>query len=83
MVIHVMDQGPGVPEEERQRIFERFVRGSAALNIRGSGIGLAVVHLLMDAMQGRVVVADAPGVGADFQLWLPLNGSAQPATALP
>lgn len=83
LVIHVMDRGPGVPQEERQRIFERFVRGSTALNIRGSGIGLAVVQLLMEAMHGRVVVADTPGGGADFQLWLPLSGTPQPAPAPP
>ena len=70
VVIHVLDQGPGVPPSERQTIFERFVRGSTALNTRGSGIGLAVVQELMQAMHGRVVVADGPGGGADMQLWL-------------
>ena len=74
LVLHVRDQGPGVDPEERQRIFERFVRGRAAINAdsRGSGIGLSVVRLLMEAMGGSVVAADAPGGGADFQLHLPL-----------
>ena len=72
LILHVRDQGAGVREEERERIFERFVRGSAAAisNTRGSGIGLAMVKLLMEAMGGRVVVCDAPGGGADFQLHL-------------
>ena len=72
LILHVRDRGPGVPKEERERIFERFVRGSAASegNTRGSGIGLAVVKLLMEAMGGRVDVCDAPGGGADFQLHL-------------
>jgi two-component system, OmpR family, sensor kinase len=71
--MQVQDQGPGVLPEERERIFERFVRGSAAEHSerRGSGIGLSVVKLLMEAMGGSVRVADAPGGGADFQLWLP------------
>jgi signal transduction histidine kinase len=72
VVLHVMDRGPGVAPEERQAIFERFVRGEAAINTRGSGIGLAVVQLLMEAMGGQVVVGDAPEGGADFQLRLPI-----------
>ena len=74
LVLHVRDQGPGVEPGERDAIFGRFARGSAAIvaNSRGSGIGLAVVRLLMEAMGGSVQVADAPGGGADFQLHLPL-----------
>ncbi|MCP9806433.1 HAMP domain-containing histidine kinase [Cyanobium sp. T1B-Tous] len=74
LVLHVRDQGPGVAPSEREAIFERFSRGSAAINAnsRGSGIGLAVVRLLMEAMGGYVVAADAPGGGADFQLHLPV-----------
>ncbi|WP_255024501.1 sensor histidine kinase KdpD [Cyanobium sp. T1G-Tous] len=74
LVLHVRDQGPGVVSGEREAIFERFVRGSASINSsnRGSGIGLAVVRLLMEAMGGSVQVADALGGGADFQLHLPL-----------
>ena len=74
LVLHVRDQGPGVDPSERDAIFGRFARGSAAINAnsRGSGIGLAVVRLLMEAMGGSVQVADAPGGGADFQLHLPL-----------
>ena len=74
LVLHVCDQGPGVEAGEREAIFERFARGSASINSsnRGSGIGLAVVRLLMEAMGGSVQVADAPGGGADFQLHLPL-----------
>ena len=74
LVLHVRDQGPGVDPSERDAIFGRFARGSAAINAnrRGSGIGLAVVQLLMEAMGGSVQVADAPGGGADFQLHLAL-----------
>ena len=72
VVLHVIDQGPGVPEAERAQIFERFVRGSASVDVRGSGIGLAMVQQLMAAMGGSVAVVDAPGGGADFQLRLPL-----------
>jgi two-component system, OmpR family, sensor kinase len=73
LVLHVRDRGPGVPIEEREAIFGRFVRGSAGLASprRGSGIGLSVVQLLVEAMGGRVQVVDHPGGGADFQLLLP------------
>ena len=67
------DRGPGVSAEEREAIDGRFVRGSAGLTSphRGSGIGLSMVQLLIEAMGGRVQVAAHPGGGADFQLVLP------------
>ena len=77
VVWHVRDRGPGVRMVERSRIFERFVRGSAAAlapDHRGSGLGLALVRLLMQAMGGTARVTDRPGGGADFQLRLPPLG---------
>jgi hypothetical protein len=71
VVLHVRDQGVGVPAEEREQIFGRFVRGSGSGDTSGHGIGLAVVKTLMERMGGSVVVGDAPGGGADFQLRLP------------
>jgi two-component system OmpR family sensor kinase len=71
LVLHVRDHGPGVADDERERIFERFVRGTAAEGTRGSGIGLSIVRLLIEAMGGSVQVEPAPGGGADFQLRLP------------
>ena len=83
LVLHVCDQGPGVEAGEREAIFERFARGSASINSsnRGSGIGLAMVRLLMEAMGGSVQVAEAPGGGADFQLHLPLSRSLEVVSA--
>ncbi len=79
--LHVRDRGPGVPEPERQRIFERFVRGSAAAGCSGSGLGLSVVRLLMERMGGAVEVAEAPEGGADFQLVLPVRSAQRPPSA--
>lgn len=70
VVLHVRDCGPGVPQADRRRIFQRFVRGTAATDQPGSGIGLAVVATLMERMGGTVQVQDAEGGGADFQLLL-------------
>lgn len=74
VVLHVRDHGPGVAPGEREVIFELFRRGSAAplAAVSGSGIGLALVRLLMERMGGTARVADAPGGGADFQLLLPV-----------
>ena len=81
VIFHVRDYGPGVPAAERQLIFERFVRGrdASAGPHAGSGIGLAVVQSLMQAMGGEVGVEDAPGGGADFQLRVPLVPSPEPS----
>jgi signal transduction histidine kinase len=75
VVLHVRDHGPGVPLDEREEIFQLFRRGAAAprASTSGSGIGLAMVRLLMERMGGAVEVADATGGGADFQLLLPAS----------
>ena len=71
VVLHVVDQGPGIPVSERQRVVQRFQRGSTATGIRGSGLGLALVDQLMRLMGGELVISDDPGGGADLQLRFP------------
>ena len=68
VTLHVRDQGPGIPMPERDQVLERFARGSTATGTQGSGLGLAIVHDLMRAMRGQLVIAEAPGAGADMQL---------------
>ncbi len=70
VVVHVLDRGPGVPLAERGRLLQRFERGRNTADVPGSGIGLAVVNTLMQAMGGAVLIGDAEGGGADFQLQL-------------
>lgn len=79
LLLHVIDQGPGVPATDKQMIFERFKRGSSAGDTAGSGIGLAVVDALMRGMGGAVSVVDSPGGGADFRLKLRRVAAASPA----
>ena len=68
----VDDAGPGVPEGERERIFERFARGTGARFTQGSGLGLAIVAEHARALGGTLRVEDRPGsVGARFVLALP------------
>ncbi|MGH9040078.1 MAG: sensor histidine kinase, partial [Acidimicrobiia bacterium] len=76
--IAVMDNGPGVPEEEREAVFRRFFRGSASGRRRsggkGSGLGLALVAEHIRLHGGRVWVEDgAGGTGACFVVELPVG----------
>ena len=68
VVLHVLDRGPGIPIAERSNVVQRFQRGRSAIGTRGSGIGLATVTLLMDAMNAELLIADRRGGGADLQL---------------
>jgi two-component system sensor histidine kinase KdpD len=66
----VSDDGPGVPPEDRERIFQPFERGRG--RVRGSGLGLAIARGLAEAHGGQLRVEGAPGGGARFVLTLPL-----------
>ena len=68
LVLHVLDQGPGIDDSERSLVLQRFKRGSSSAGTRGTGIGLALVDELMRAMDGELHIGDAPGGGADLQL---------------
>jgi two-component system phosphate regulon sensor histidine kinase PhoR len=67
----VRDQGPGIPEAEQGRIFERFYRAQAAKAKPGTGLGLAIVKHLCRLMGGEVTVESRPGEGARFKVMLP------------
>jgi two-component system OmpR family sensor kinase len=80
VVLDVEDDGPGMPAEQAQRVFERFYRADAARNRAsgGTGLGLAIVAGLVNAHGGTVSVRTSPGRGADFQVRLPLSPDALP-----
>ena len=67
----VHDEGPGIPPEERQLIFERFQRGRAASGSAGFGLGLAIGRELADRMGGELVLERTELPGATFTLRLP------------
>ena len=70
--LSVIDNGPGIPEAERSRVFELFTRGSTSRNgDGGSGVGLAIVERLAIALGGSVDIADAEGGGCHFKVRLP------------
>ena len=67
LVFEVRDSGPGVPEDERERIFEPFY----TKRVRGTGLGLAVAKRVVELHRGTISVANAPGGGAVFRVALP------------
>jgi len=73
--IQVSDSGPGIPEEYRQRIFERFVQvPGLPSRKRGSGLGLTYCRLAVEAHGGEIWVDDRPGGGSQFIFSLPISG---------
>ena len=70
--IAVTDDGPGIPEADLERIFERFyrVRGSGSA---GSGLGLAIARGLVELHGGRLSVESTPGQGSTFRIALPVE----------
>jgi signal transduction histidine kinase len=73
VAIQVRDQGLGITTAERRAIFRKFVRGSAAAaaNVKGSGVGLAMVRHIVAAHHGEIRVESAPGSGSTFTILLP------------
>jgi two-component system OmpR family sensor kinase len=72
-VLEVVDEGPGMSEQEAQRVFERFYRtdSSRARTSDGTGLGLPIVDSLVHAHGGTVTVSTEPGQGCRFHVSLP------------
>ena len=68
----VCDQGPGIPPQYRQTIFDKFERIQRESESKGLGLGLAFCRLAVEAHHGRIWVGDAPGGGAAFNFNLPI-----------
>ena len=73
-VVAVIDHGPGLSAQARERVFERFYRvdSSRTRDAGGSGLGLSIVSALVAAHGGNVSVEETPGGGATFVVSLPL-----------
>ena len=73
VIIAVLDEGPGIPPESIDHIFDLFYRDPAsARSVSGSGIGLFVCRNLAEAMGGRLVVEPGPDGGSRFSFSLPI-----------
>jgi signal transduction histidine kinase len=69
----VSDEGPGISAEDQHRIFQKFVRGAsaAATNVKGTGVGLAMVKLIVSGHGGEIRVSSQPDAGSTFTVVLP------------
>jgi signal transduction histidine kinase len=72
-LLEVRDSGPGVPEAEQPRIWERLYRGDQSRSQSGLGLGLSLVRAIVEAHGGKVTVRNAPDRGAIFELRLPAS----------
>jgi signal transduction histidine kinase len=72
-LLEVRDSGPGVPEAEQPRIWERLYRGDQSRSQSGLGLGLSLVRAIVEAHGGKVTVRNAPDRGAVFELRLPAS----------
>lgn len=71
--ISVIDQGIGIADADKKRIFERFERAISFNEVSGLGLGLYIVRQIVEAHHGRIELDSAPGRGATFSLLLPLT----------
>lgn len=69
--IDVTDTGPGIPEEERAKVFQRFYRSPAAYEAEGVGIGLYLARQIAQGQGGYIKASSRPGQGSCFSLYLP------------
>jgi two-component system sensor histidine kinase KdpD len=70
LVVRVVDQGPGIPEPERERIFQPFYRREGG---GGSGLGLSIARGFVEANRGEIAVESVPGQGSTFVVSFPLG----------
>ena len=73
VAVVVEDCGMGIPENDQQRVFERYYRGSNTAGIVGSGVGLYLVRTIVDIHDGTVALESHEGVGTRFEVRLPIG----------
>ena len=77
VTVEVQDNGPGVPPDQQQRIFEKFHQGGDAANRPpGTGLGLPISRRIVEHFGGRMWLRSEPGQGACFSFFLPWSGAA-------
>jgi signal transduction histidine kinase len=67
VLLYVDDEGPGIPPDYRDRVFDRFWRGTSR-GASGSGLGLAIAAWIVDRHEGSIRVTDAEAAGARFEV---------------
>jgi len=77
VILSVQDYGVGIRKQDREKIFSRFYRVGEELsqNVKGSGIGLAIVKQIVEAHHGEITVESSPGKGSKFSVKLPVKNA--------
>lgn len=79
LIIAIADEGAGISEEDRDRVFERFYRGrDSGHNVKGLGIGLAIAKEIVERHDGQISLGDGPTGGATLTIVLPLVDGERP-----
>lgn len=73
--VEITDHGAGITQEDMERVFDRFYRGTAARTLPGTGLGLSIAKAIAEAHGGRILARSEPGKGSSFFITLPLNDS--------
>lgn len=74
-LVSIIDNGPGIAEEDIPHIFDRFYRGSKTDKVLGSGLGLAIAKAIITLHQGEIIVKSTKGHGSTFVVVLPTSES--------
>jgi two-component system sensor histidine kinase KdpD len=78
IVVEIADRGPGLPQGEEERVFERFYRVADGRRAEGAGLGLAVCQAILKVHGGRIQASNRAGGGAVFRFALPMGGIPPP-----
>jgi signal transduction histidine kinase/DNA-binding response OmpR family regulator len=72
-VLTLADEGPGIPDKEKEKIFERFYRLSSHESVKGTGIGLSIVKDLVDLLKGEITLISQQNKGTTFEVRIPFE----------
>jgi two-component system OmpR family sensor kinase len=76
LLVHVRDHGIGIPDRDRAHLFERYYRGTNAVGVAGSGVGLHLVAMVLELHGGAIEVESRAGEGSTFIVHLPAGDRA-------
>jgi signal transduction histidine kinase len=77
--VSVIDSGPGIPDEFKPRVFERFAQADSSTSRQrgGTGLGLAICKMIIDKLGGSIGFVSAPGTGTTFYFDLPAHAQSE------
>jgi len=73
VLVSVSDNGPGIPTEDKDKIFDKYYRSARTAGLKGSGLGLAIVKAVATAHTGKVELVSPAAGGSTFRLYLPMQ----------